>query len=576
MARLFDDSSNEYLAVSGSPVSSVPFTLAAWARTDAEANQTILSIGESSGTAYWAIQFRYDFERHMQAQNFQTGDGIDVLRDPNYALNTWHHTAAIFTSTTSEVFLDGYSDGTTNSSLTSITEDSVTIGVSADSTPYGYLSGEVAHAAIWSTNLTDAEMSQLSMGASPLLVRPDNLVAYWPLLRTDQDLVGGYDMTAYNSPTWSDHPAKIWYPPAAMNGLWLPEGGAGSTVNVSFSNLVSAGEQAGIQPGSVGIGVGEGSLGVYGEAAGISSVKFIQAGPAELSGGVQAGTILPGQTTILGGVGSLISAGEQAALSPGAVVIVNTAGEITGEGQTVLISPGAVSILGSIQDLTGAGQAVSVSPGVVLITISSKGLLGSVVSPAVSPGLAEISVSVGGLTFSGEVPTITVGNYVAVVTSDLLSASLSSEIIPGAVSLSATLADLISAGEPAHPNVSVVISSLAAGLGAGGLEPSVIPGGVSVETVVQGLSVNFLPGAVVPGSVSLLVGVVELLASGLTGSTFTGRYISVGVTELVTSILSGTVSASTLLTVRLADSSAGYGLSISDADTFEVVITDAG
>ena len=43
-----------------------------------------------------------------------------------------------------------------------------------------------------------------------------NPLAYWPLGgiygRHDKDLVGDYDMTAVNTPSWIAHPTKLWYP----------------------------------------------------------------------------------------------------------------------------------------------------------------------------------------------------------------------------------------------------------------------------------------------------------------------------------------------------------------------------
>jgi hypothetical protein len=51
----------------------------------------------------------------------------------------------------------------------------------------------------------------LAAGFSPLFVRPQSLVAYWPLIRdNDNDIVGGYDMTAYNTPTVAAHPPVIY------------------------------------------------------------------------------------------------------------------------------------------------------------------------------------------------------------------------------------------------------------------------------------------------------------------------------------------------------------------------------
>ena len=69
------------------------------------------------------------------------------------------------------------------------------------------MNGDLAHIAIWNVALTDAEIASLyngGIGLDPRYVRSANLVAYWPLIRNDLDYIGGYNLTAYNSPTFVD------------------------------------------------------------------------------------------------------------------------------------------------------------------------------------------------------------------------------------------------------------------------------------------------------------------------------------------------------------------------------------
>ena len=52
----------------------------------------------------------------------------------------------------------------------------------------------------------------MAAGYSPLLIRPQSLVFYAPIIgRTSPeiDVVGGYDMTLYNGPTTVPHPRVI-------------------------------------------------------------------------------------------------------------------------------------------------------------------------------------------------------------------------------------------------------------------------------------------------------------------------------------------------------------------------------
>jgi len=69
----------------------------------------------------------------------------------------------------------------------------------------------LAEAGLWDAALTDAEVAILGVGYSPLFVRPQSLVAYWPLVRDAKDRVGGYDLTAGGGPVVAAHP-RIIYP----------------------------------------------------------------------------------------------------------------------------------------------------------------------------------------------------------------------------------------------------------------------------------------------------------------------------------------------------------------------------
>jgi len=63
--------------------------------------------------------------------------------------------------------------------------------------------------------LSAGEVAALGAGASPLAVRPQSLVAYWPLygnVSPETDIISGYDMTLYNSPTEADSHPPLSFP----------------------------------------------------------------------------------------------------------------------------------------------------------------------------------------------------------------------------------------------------------------------------------------------------------------------------------------------------------------------------
>lgn len=126
-----------------------------------------------------------------------------------YTADTWHSVIACkYTGGT--VSLDGaaYSAGLKisaggNTPLLSISSAGV----------YRAIAGDVAEVAIWDVSMSlaqyAADVAALAKGISPMTILPGNLLHYWDLTRGLQDRVGGCTLTAFNSPTVSEHPRVI-------------------------------------------------------------------------------------------------------------------------------------------------------------------------------------------------------------------------------------------------------------------------------------------------------------------------------------------------------------------------------
>lgn len=69
------------------------------------------------------------------------------------------------------------------------------------------MSGRIGHCAIWNASLSDQEIETLAQGVSPLRVRRDALVAYWPVngQSPEIDIVGGINLTV-NGTTVAEEP----------------------------------------------------------------------------------------------------------------------------------------------------------------------------------------------------------------------------------------------------------------------------------------------------------------------------------------------------------------------------------
>jgi hypothetical protein len=70
---------------------------------------------------------------------------------------------------------------------------------------YASFRGDLAEVAIWTAALSDAEIASLAKGFSPLRVRPQSLVYYQPLVRSDH-VWKGPTMPRTGSPGVTRHP----------------------------------------------------------------------------------------------------------------------------------------------------------------------------------------------------------------------------------------------------------------------------------------------------------------------------------------------------------------------------------
>lgn len=217
-SRLFDDASTQFLENTASaPVTASPFTMAGWGNSnDATVDQAAIQIQDKDvGNHHWKLQWQGatagDPLRFISRSNLATAT-IDTTS--GFTAGTWHHGAAVETSAINHtVYIDGGSDATITTSVTPTGMDSISIGRAGDSTPDAYFSGDLAEVAVWDVAFTAPQMALLAKAVSPLLVRPEALVFYCPIIgrySPEIDVVGGRDMTVTGAVA-SAHP-RIFYP----------------------------------------------------------------------------------------------------------------------------------------------------------------------------------------------------------------------------------------------------------------------------------------------------------------------------------------------------------------------------
>lgn len=224
MARVFDASSSQYIAVTASPVVTLPISVSLWIKIDDNppGEQCAFYYGDSSTGNHWLT---IEVNSSGQIRGWGRDTGVSVTTATDYVDGTWHNVVIAYyvaaTLSTLQLYVDGNLIGTNDSVNSSLIGnfDVVAVGMRRDSSPTAPITGTIAELSIYDSQLGQTEASILAAGFSSLFVAPESLVLYTPLIRdNDNDLVGGLSLAASNSPTIGDH-VSILNPVGLFTGI---------------------------------------------------------------------------------------------------------------------------------------------------------------------------------------------------------------------------------------------------------------------------------------------------------------------------------------------------------------------
>lgn len=227
MARRFNDANSEYIYRQTAALASEPATYAAWFYSDDDSiTQVILAVCDTDvDTDYLRLGLQGTVGGDPVRTYYRATVGAaSADSTTGYSLNTWEHACGVCASKDDvRVYLNGGNKGADNTanSVDWSGVDNTSIGAQVwNSTVGGYISGRIAEAAIWNGALTDAEAALLYFRRySPLKIRPQNLVAYWPLRHGDNaDWLGRYGMIGVNTPSDIAHPPIVY--PEHNDPVW--------------------------------------------------------------------------------------------------------------------------------------------------------------------------------------------------------------------------------------------------------------------------------------------------------------------------------------------------------------------
>jgi hypothetical protein len=214
MSRHFVAASTQYLGKSVTPpVTDVPLTMAFWYRQASAVSMTGMSFSDSAlvNKRFNVTVRNTQIIRINQHDNTTSGQADTTATG---ALNVWNHACGVFTSDNSRtVYLNGGNavNNTTNVAGSMASMNEIYIGRLGGSVPSGYFNGDIAEAAVWNVALSAQEVASLAAGTNPRLIRPENLVLYYPLYgeaspETNLGLDGSaYNLTLTNTPTTEVH-----------------------------------------------------------------------------------------------------------------------------------------------------------------------------------------------------------------------------------------------------------------------------------------------------------------------------------------------------------------------------------
>ena len=229
MARLLDDASSQYL-LSNTTLGLSDWPLSVFVRfklDDTSFNHCLFSLASSaSNSGYHYIVATDDPDRQIIMTS------LDPIASGTWTPNVWGSALGVWASNTSRIlYRDGANKVTSGATSRAFgSQNRVGLGVIARISKTFYTSGAIAQYAAWAAVLGDDEAAALHEGWHPRLIKPTSLVACWDLGgfagQNDRDYFGQYDLTAYNNPTWADHP-PVLYPcgphvPAAPSTTRVP------------------------------------------------------------------------------------------------------------------------------------------------------------------------------------------------------------------------------------------------------------------------------------------------------------------------------------------------------------------
>lgn len=246
MARSFVTASSQYFAnASAAPVAAAPLSISAWYLPTVTANDKAI-VCLYNTAADRLLLYQNQAVVGLFSSNAATSGQASSAAATVAAGTLVHVGGSSSGSSNRQAYVNGVASGSANTTTVTYSGALNRTYVGAYNNGAGpvagfYANGVIAEVGIWDVVLTAEEWAALGAGCSPLMIRPQSLTAYWPLLgraTDEEDWVGSIPLTNTNSATVADQPRIIY--PARQGVILLPTAAGGSTYNDSVAETASA------------------------------------------------------------------------------------------------------------------------------------------------------------------------------------------------------------------------------------------------------------------------------------------------------------------------------------------------
>jgi len=231
MSRTFVRASSQYLGNGSScPVATYPFTVAGWALPSSTGDRALVSMGQAGVTQRHLLYITASDLRAFSGNGGTSGQSSGI----SAGNGSWIHCAGVYSANNNRVsYVDG-ANGVSNSTTVNVSGlDRIYFGAYYNNglTAGFYYDGLMAEWGVWNVALTAAEIGSLAAGVSPLMVRPDALVAYYPMYARatdEEDWSGIHTLTNTGTTAGTSRP-RIRHPFAPQRMRKFAGGGSSRT-----------------------------------------------------------------------------------------------------------------------------------------------------------------------------------------------------------------------------------------------------------------------------------------------------------------------------------------------------------